>query len=276
MPFAIKYAKALIISEQVYIGGGYSGGHNIVVKYDMKSGECVKLPRSAVGSFTMASVNGQLMLVGGEGDRPDIQLWDHASDCWTTSHYPNMPTGRSSPAAIGYKNTLIVACGGSSTTKVEVLDCSSHQWYTAQSVPVGGYYMTSVVIGDHVYISSYCWIDGESHVLSAHLPTLLSDVTSAPYHSSTLQIWQELPTPPVRHPALLVLQDHLLLVGEWVKRKEIYRYEPEKKKWSMCARLPVGMCAPSCVVLPSGELFVAGGDVGGVGLSQQVWVGTLE
>lgn len=36
------------------------------------------------------------------------------------------------------------------------------QWCTAQSVPVGGYHMTSVVIGDHVYMSSYYWINGHA------------------------------------------------------------------------------------------------------------------
>ena len=56
-------------------------------------------------------------------------------------------------------------------------------------------------------------------------------------------------------------------------RKELYRYEAEGKKWSVCGQLPVGMWAPSCAVLPSGELFVAGGKVEGVWwYSQQVWV----
>ena len=60
-------------------------------------------------------------------------------------------------------------------------------------------------------------------------------------------------------------------------RKELYRYEAEGKKWSKCGELPVGMLAPSCAVLPSGELLVAGGEVEGVGwYSQQVWVGSLE
>ena len=46
---------------------------------------------------------------------------------------------------------------------------------------------------------------------------------------------------------------------------------------SKYAELPLGMDAPSCVVLPSGKLFVAGGSVEGDGwYSQQVWVGSLE
>ena len=60
-------------------------------------------------------------------------------------------------------------------------------------------------------------------------------------------------------------------------RKELYRYETEEKKWIECGQLPVGMYSPACAVLPSGELFVAGGSVEGDGwYSQQVWVGSLE
>ena len=59
--------------------------------------------------------------------------------------------------------------------------------------------------------------------------------------------------------------------------KELYRYEPETETWSVCGELPVKMWGPSCAILPSGELFVAGGKVeGDEYYSQQVWVGSLE
>ena len=134
--------------------------------------------------------------------------------------------------------------------------------------------MTAVIISEYVYyISSYSWSDGWPHVFSAHLPTLISNATR---NTTTGPTWQELPSPPVHGPTLLALQNHLLLVGGRGRRKELYRYEAEGKKWSKCGELPVGMYAPSCAVLPSGELLVAGGEVEGVGYSQQVWVGSLE
>ena len=89
---------------------------------------------------------------------------------------------------------------------VEVLDSSSGRWYNAQSVPVGGHIMSSVVVGDCWYLSSFGgWNDD---IFWVHLPTLISSATSA--HISTASIWHELPTPP---PTLLALQGHLLLVG---------------------------------------------------------------
>ena len=258
------------------MGGGFAGGDNneyIVMRYDPSSGEWPQLPKSTECYFAMASVKDQLLLAGGLGGSTAIQLWDSEGHHWTTQHYPRMPTGRTQSAAVGYQQYLIVACGNDKDT-VEVLDCSTHQWYSAQPVPVGGVGMTAVIISDYIYISSYVWSDYQPHVFSAHLPTLISNATC---NTTTGPTWQELPSPPVRGPTLLALQNHLLLVGGRGVRKELYRYEGEGKKWSKCGELPVGMWAPSCAVLPSGELLVAGGKVEGVGrCSQQVWVGSLE
>ncbi len=280
LPFGVQYAQTALLKGQVHIGGGSaeeSSNGYVVVQYNSTTGEWSQLPKSTEHYFAMASVKDQLLLAGGWGSTA-IQLWDSEGHRWNTQHYPRMPTGRESSAAVGYQQYLIVACGSNKDT-VEVLDCSTHQWYSAQPVPVGGGGMTAVIISDYVYISSYGWRGGQPHVFSAHLPTLISNATR---NTTTGPTWQELPSPPVDGPTLLALQNHLLLVGGWEvgglgERKELYRYEAEGKKWSKCGELPVGMYAPSCAVLPSGELLVAGGYVEGVGgYSQQVWVGSLE
>ena len=93
-----------------------------------------------------------------------------------------------------------------------MLDSSSGRWYSAQPVPVGGHGMSSVVVGDHWYLSSFGeWKDRKEHIFFAHLPTLISTATSV--HATPEQIWHELPTPPVAWSTLLALQGHLLLVG---------------------------------------------------------------
>ena len=266
------------------------------MQYNSTTGEWSQLPESTVCWFAMASVKDQLLLAGGWEGSTAIQLWDSEGHPWNTQHYPRMPTGRAWSAAVGYQQYLIVACGFPYKDTVEVLDCSTRQWYSAQPVPVRGQHMTAVIISDYVYISSYVWRDGQPHVFSAHLPALISNATR---NTITDPTWQELPSPPVGGPTLLALQNHLLLVGGREvggseKRKELCRYEEEEKKWSKCGELPVRMYAPSCAVLPSGELLVAGGEVEGVErysqqellvtrgvegvvrYSQQVWVGSLE
>ena len=135
--------------------------------------------------------------------------------------------------------------------------------------------MSSVVIGDHWYLSSLYWEDDNPHIFTAHLPTLVSSAVS-PARTSSASIWQELPTPPVNGPTLLALQNHLLLVGGRGQVHDLHNYDPLAKKYSLCGQLPVGMWGPSCAVLPSGELMVAGGHVEGIRLSRQVWIGSIE
>ena len=217
----------------------------------------------------MTSFNGQLVLVGGV-DGARITVWDSGRSEWVHP-YPPMPTGRSKSAAVGYQNYLIVACGFKYRSEVEVLDSSSGRWYSAQPVPLGGHQMSSVVIGDHWYLSSFGrWKDEKKHIFWAYLPTLTSSATSA-HH-----IWHELPTPPVADPTLLALQGHLLLVGGGGCVQKIHRYDQETRQWRVCGQLPVGMNVPCCAVLPSRDLMVAGGGTGDTKkLSKRMWIAKI-
>ena len=277
IPIAGMYGvNAIVIHGVVYCGGG-SITCDDVVQYYPESGEWRKFPRSpGLRGFAMTSLNRQLVLVGHHGDdEKRITVWDSGHREWVHP-YPPMPTKRSQSAAVGYQNYLIVACGWYERDIVEVLDSSSGRWYSAQPVPVGGHIMSSAVIGDHWYLSSFaCWKDEKGHIFWAHLPTLISSATSP--HTNTASVWHELPTPPVEEPTLLDLQGHLLLVGGKGKVQELHRYDPETKQWRECGQLPVGMSVPCCAVLPSGELMVAGGLTGDtMTYSKRTWIGRLE
>ena len=267
----LHWASSVVINGMVYCGGN---DVDVVIQYNPESGDWSELPRPPVKDFAMTSLNGQLVLAGGGGDDARITVWDSGRSKWVHP-YPRMPTGRDQSVAVGYRNYLIVACGGVYGGKVEVLDSSSGRWYSAQPVPVGGYRMSSVVICDHWYLSSFGrWKDGKEHIFWAHLPTLTSSATSA--HTTTEHIWHELPTPPVEGPTLLALQGHLLLVGGKGYVQEIHRYDQWNRQWRVCGQLPVGMYAPCCAVLPSGDLMVAGGGTGDtMKLSKRMWIAKI-
>ena len=261
-------ASSVVINGMVYCGGNdYT---DVVIQYNPESGDWSELPKSPVAAFAMTSLNDQLVLAGGIGGAK-ITVWDSGCSKWVHP-YPPMPTRGGGSAAVGYQNYLIVACGGVYGSEVEVLDSSSGRWYSAQPVPVGGYQMSSVVVGDHWYLSSFGrWKDKKEHIFWAHLPTLTSSATSV--HTTTEHIWHELPTPPVERPTLLALQGHLLLVGGWEYVEEIHCYDQETRQWRVCGQLPVAMYAPCCAVLPSGDLMVAGGWTGDTGnTSKRMWI----
>ena len=266
-------ASAVVINGVVYCGGS-DPRSNVVIQYNPESGDWSELPRSPVKGFAMTSLNGQLVLAGGYGDDTRITVWDSGRSKWVHP-YPPMPTGRAGSAAVGYQNYLIVACGSGYRSEVEVLDSSSGRWYSAQPVPVGGHWISSVVVGDRWCLSSFGgWKDEKEHILWAHLPTLTSSATSA--QTTTERIWHELPTPPVEQPTLLALQGHLLLVGGLGYVHEIHHYDQETRQWRVCGQLAVGMEYPCCTELPSGDLMVAGGTTGDTETeSQRMWIAKI-
>ena len=267
------WANAVILNGMVYCGGDNSTSFT-PVQYNPESGEWSVLPSAPKRGFSMTSLNG-LVLVGGDDNK--ITVWDSGRNEWVYP-YPAMPTERSQSAAVGYQNYLIVACGVPRRDTVDVLDSSSGRWYSAQPVPVGGHLMSSVVVGDHWYLSSFFnWSDRKEHIFWAHLPTLISSATSV--HANTTSIWHELPTPPVEGPTLLALHGHLLLVGGVENIEKLHHYDPETRQWRECGQLPVGLYATCCTVLPSGELMVAGGATvfrGALSPLEQCWIGNIE
>ena len=122
MPQWTFFCHVVIINGVVYVGGGYI---NDVLEYHPGSGEWSKLPTPPVVFFAMASLSGQLVLVGGGGGEGKIlRVWEGARGGWTQP-YPAMPTGRSSSAAVGYQHY----CMWGEVDTVEVLDGSSRRWY---------------------------------------------------------------------------------------------------------------------------------------------------
>ena len=269
----LVFASSVVINGVVYCGG--NDPSRDVIQFSPENGDWSELPRPPVSGFTMTSLNGQLVIVGGRKNDAGIRVWDSGRSEWVQP-YPSMSTGRGYSAAVGCQNYLIVACGTPKTSDVEVLDSFSGKWYNAQPVPIGGHRMSSVVIGDCWYLSSYLgWKDEKEHIFWVYLPTLISSATSA--HSTTEHIWHELPTPPVAEPTLLALQGHLLLVGGQDYPQEIHRYDQEAREWKMCGQLTVGMGAPCCAALPSGDLMVAGGITGDTDRSsKRMWLATMS
>lgn len=180
-------ACSVVIDGMVYCGGNNMDS-NVVVQYNPDNDDWNELPKPPVSGFALASLNNKLILAGGRNCDARITMWDSKAKKWR-QRFPPMPTGRSHSAAVGYRNYLIVACGSYRTNEVEVLDSDSGRWYCAQPVPVGGHIMSSVVVGDRWYVSSFGgWEDLDKHIFWAHLPTLTSNAFSS-FRITTERIW---------------------------------------------------------------------------------------
>ena len=116
MPFGMGGPiQVLVIGDNVYVGGGYNSeleDTRTVSVYSLLTRSWRTMPPHETEWFGMASVNNQLVLVGGESTLTDevtnvLVEWDEESQTWARP-FPVMPTARHSPSVISYQKWLVV------------------------------------------------------------------------------------------------------------------------------------------------------------------------
>ena len=273
MPLVMgSYPQAVIVKGKVYIGGA-----GTVVVYDPQCDQWTSLRPYGCESFGMAVVNNQLVVVGGIDIQTDkktnkLGVWNELFGRWAHP-FPSMHTARQSPEVVTHDNRWMVVVGDfdnrttvTEISKVEILDISSYngRWHIAIGAPITQslYKLTSAVIGN-VFI-----LFGGAIRRGAAMQVCLDDLISyatvpQPAGMSTLPIpspWQTLPKAPLEGSSALVINGALLAIGG-VGSKDIHLYQPSSRSWVKAGELPTERSACVCIVLPSGELLVTGGEV---------------
>ena len=290
MPFDMtNQVQAVVIGDNVYVGGGVNSMNaSTVMVYGVHIGSWSTLPRYESKWFGMAAVNdyNQLILVGGistnvftdhEKATSVLGMWDEGSRTWTHP-FPIMPTARYLLSVISYQKWLAVAGGKdekrSQSNKVELLDTLSGQWYEGSPLPSGYSEMSSAINGNMWYLSGGFFLDKSTkHVLSVCLDELISQAASQSIGAtspSTSSPWHTLTDTPLTSSTILVLNGALLAVGGH-KSSAIHLYQPSSRIWVKVSDLPTKRWQYACTVLPSGEIFVAGGGHE----SERVDIGTI-
>ena len=273
MPNEMRGAvQAVVIGSDVYVGGGYGQNEMTVMVYSLQTGTWRTLPRYESRYFGMAVVNNQLVLVGGRSTSTHhvtnvLGLWDERSQTWTHP-FPVMPTARQSLSVIYYQKWLVTAGGndetGSYSNKVELLDTLSGQWYEGSPLPKECSQMSSAISGNMWYVSRGFTSLAESnkHVFSVCLDELISQAVSQSAGTTsppTTSPWQTLIELPVALSTVLIIRGSLLTVGG-EDSSAIHLYQPSRGSWVKVGDLPTQRWQCACIVLPSGEIFVAGGN----------------
>ena len=276
MPFGMShYPQVVVLKGRVYIGGGQASSNRerqTVMVYDPQQNSFDTLPPYTYKSFSMAIVNNQLVLVGGR----DVQtvkatnmlaVWNEESRKWTHP-LPPMTTACTLPSVTSHNNRWVVVMAGVSDvtylSRVEILDTTeSGQWYHAAPLPQTCHCVSTVTIGNMCYLlGGYRGGEPSMKVYSVCLDDLISQAvpqsagTSAP---STPSPWTTMPDTPLKCSTALCLNGALMTVGGWGSTA-IYHYQPSSKSWFKAGKLPARQSQCACTVLPSGEVFVAGGD----------------
>lgn len=281
MPYGLDYYPQVVVFKgKVYIGGGktsFDQECQTVMVYDLQH-DCYDTlpPYYTYMWFSMGVVNNQLVLIGGRDFQTNevtnqLGVWNEISKRWTHP-LPPMATACSSPSVATYNNRWLVVIGGysdgNSLSQVEILDTSeSGQWYQAAPMPQPCYNISTAIIGSTCYImGGYSTIGNASNkVFSVHMDELISQAVAQPAGASappTLSpyAWVKLPNTPLCCSTALVINEALLAIGGLGGSTSIYHYEHCSRNWISAGELPARRSACGCIVLPSGEVLVAGGD----------------
>lgn len=194
LPFKMSdYPSMVVLKGKVYIGGGYAGSDvedTTVIVYDPQRDSCGTLPPYTWMNFSMAVVNNQLVLVGGQDVKNITKMtnilgvWNESSRRWTHS-LPPMTTACYRPTVVTHKDRWLVVIGGGGDGgrlfKVEILNTLSKQWHNSTPMPeiLGCTRTLTATIGSTCYLMggylkmespNYSW----KRVISVSLDELVS------------------------------------------------------------------------------------------------------
>ena len=273
MPNGIRdHVQAIMIGRNIYVGGEIRLNVATVMVYSLETGMWTTLPPYENKWFGMAAVNNNIVLVGGQSSSSGrvsnlLRVWDEESQMWTHP-YPEMPTARHSPSVISYHKWLVVVGGYyevSACRKAEILDTHSGQWYDCSPLPSGCSIMSSAISGNMWYLlDRFSSLETNKQAFSVCLDEFVSQAvahTTGTTSPSTPSPWKSLPEPPLNRTTALIFNGALLSVGGWC-RSDIHLYQPSSRRWVKVGDLPEMRSDSGCIVLPSGEIFVAGGTSG--------------
>ena len=298
MPLKMILAQAIVISDQVYIGGGIAESEAEqfrVCKFDPVKNEWSTLPPAPVKWFGVGQLNGKLVLVGGmlENDTrtADVHVFEDSQQ-WEKS-IPAMPSARSVTTVLSHSNSLIV-CGGNEAgglrATIFVYCGLTSQWSSAGSLPSACYRPSAVVMHNHSIIAGgYYGIYSHQQrksVASLILPS-----------SSVVQIWPDMPH---YDSSIAAIGGSILAIGGASKvapinllvssitfrttatvykkstSSEVYAYCPTTSSWIHIGDLPAPRNRVATATLPSGELLVMGGGNRESNFSNSVFMGSIK
>ena len=276
LPRGIACYLSSVVNGKVYV----SDSDGYVLEYTPEIDHWTELATPSI-QYGFVSLNGEIALVSGKERRTNqytctIHVWDGEIQQWTEP-YPPLPAAREFPGCACYQHYLIIAGGVIATQlhsskSVDVLDTKSGQWYKAPPMPQDGKYIQSVVVGQTLYLFYRFQgaLTSSKGIVRVSLPTLVTHAIQDKNQNPS--IWEKLPDVPHYHSTLFLIGNMLLaaggssggtaktlLTGRGKGIADIHLFNPHTNMWVKVVELPGARFSPACIMLPSGELLVAGG-----------------
>ena len=251
IPFGLTGAQAVVLQQQVYIGGSVAGQTSdlhLVFQYDPKQDTWALLPSCPVRFFGMSHFRGHLVTVGGKNQDGTItgKVYCFALQGRWEEFLQPMQVPRAAPSVVSTLNVL-VACGGAQDIKhcepvvcrsVEIFSDRTLKWQLADPLPMPCHFMSVAVISNTCYLlggRGGTENDDITSVFYASIPSLIQNAAQqVSPHSSPTTTWGILPDTPLKRSTAASLSGCLLAVGGYDDRQKsqaIHVYLPSSNSW---------------------------------------------
>ncbi len=286
-------AQAVVINGIVYVGGGLWGSDAercTVCRYHPEEDKWARLLPSPVKYFGVGQVLGQLVLVGGRVASTgkvtgDVHVFISESQQWERS-IPAMPTARLALSVVSH-STVLIACGGSDGSDralptVELYNSEASQWYQCPPLPSPRYWISTVTIGDTLFLAGGFKDRTVSSACQSVFSTSLSSLIDRATHHSSDRLWKTLKDTPYYHSTSASVGGCLLVLGGTDKpgggkvSASIRTYLPTSSTWHPMGQFPLPLYHLTAVLLPTNELLIIGGINQNWSKTKHVYKGSIE
>ena len=240
--------------------------------------------RTPTERYALTTYHSQLVLVGGRDPftrEPSNMLWTLSSDAgmnWQPS-IQEMPTKRWGASAMntGTPEYLVVAggkeCSVYELDTVEVF--TGKEWCTVDPLPQNCCYHKCILHGGKYYL---CGGYPQNIAYCCDIKSILKSCDQSGINKAF--VWSQFEFP-LKYSGLASFGQQLISIGgitnDSYRSPDIFALSPLSQSWIHVGKLPIELDSAASIVLPTGELVVIGGHLGGESYySASVYKATLR
>jgi N-acetylneuraminic acid mutarotase len=224
--------------------------------------EALRQIPAGFGESALATANGKLYVLGGYDTARTVEVYDIASDTWSSG--PLLPGGTDNAGAVVSGGKLYLF-GGEATPRAQILDLTTSSWSDGPALPSPRFSSVVELVGSEVHLVGGWSFDRSNNVsLASHT---VFDLTSNGYLGTP-----HAPLQTARNHAYSGVIDGKIYVtggrapghegddGSNVASTEVY--DPASDSWAPLPDLPTPRSGGASAVL-GGKLYVMGGQLPG-------------
>lgn len=271
---------AVLHEGKVYIGGGEFGTADPSYQIDIYTPAINSWSNVPITTpcfwFGMTILNNRLIVVGGK-----IKTWRAINSIFSVERnqvieYARMITPRSCATATGYQGMLIIIGGVDDRARrlasTELFDSTTRQSYTTDDLPRPYYWLTSVIVGNTLYLLGGI---SDSKASSAAFTASLDNL-----HTHQLK-WNPHPDTPQCMPAAVSIQGRIITIGGTERKgnectSDIYVFNNAVHNWEITGQYPSAIEKAAVVTVADDKIIVVGGTDKKGYLTNAVWIGTCK